>query len=698
MKIPILRSTALAVAITLLTFFLHYTHSLDIIENRFWDLRVIYFSKPVDHDPSIKLILIDQSSLDWAESNHNLSWPWPRELYSAIVDHCQKGGAKAIIFDMLFSEPSFYGIQDDQLFSNSLKNSNSVGALVLSSTQGESVKWPKKLLKNYYQPIDSNTDDLTHLTYVSYPSDPLAFSFNALGSVTSTPDNDGIIRKTDLIQSFDGFFIPSLSLSGYLVANPSSTYQPSAKQFCINNQCTPLTSDHKIIINYHGASQTYTTFNAAAVIESKILEDEGKKGAIVSDTFKDSYVIIGVSAPGLMDLKSTPLQNVYPGAEIHATVLDNLLNNDFISEAPLRITYISLFLLIFFVLFGIRYHTSLWIGLAYPMVALIVAILSSIIAYYFNIWLHFSVFLFGIILAWVIAFSIKYFHEGAQRRFIKNAFSRYISPQVIDSLIKHPENLKLGGRRETLTILFSDIEGFTTLSTHMEPEVLARFLNEYLGLMSDVMMDLGGTIDKYEGDAIIAFWNAPLPQNDHAILAVEAALRCQKLLQQHNPHFIKHYGYEIKTRFGIHTGEVIIGNLGTEKRFDYTFIGDAGNLASRLESANKQFSTYVMISENTKLLLGGHYYCRELGIISVVGRSQSVRVYEPNSSPMKRELLEKYDAALTHFYTGNLNDAEQQFQELASLDVVSESYLTIIKKIQSKNMILKNGVLYLDEK
>jgi adenylate cyclase len=698
MRIPILHSTALAVAMVILIFFAQSLHTLDILENRLWDLRVSYFSKTTQHDPSIKLILIDQGSLDWAEKNNNLSWPWPREIYSAIVDHCKKGGAKAIIFDMLFTEPSFYGKQDDQRFAFSLKHNNSVGALVLSSTQGESVKWPKELLKPTYQPIDSKITNITLHTHASFPTDTIASSFDAFGSVASIPDSDGIIRKTDLIQSFDGFFIPTLSLSGYLLAHPSSTYQFSKKQLCINNQCTPLTSEHKVIINYHGPSQTYTTFNAAAVIESKISEDEEKKKAVPSNLFKDSYVIIGVSAPGLMDLKSTPIQNVYPGAEIHATILDNLLHNDFISEAPLSITYISLFIFIFFILFGVRYHTSLWIGLMYPVIALILAIASSIITYYFNIWLNLSIFLFGIALAWIIAFGIKYFHEGAQKRFIKNAFSRYISPQVIDSLIKHPENLKLGGRRETLSILFSDIEGFTAISTHMEPEVLARFLNEYLGLMSDIIMNLGGTIDKYEGDAIIAFWNAPLPQNDHATLAVEATLECQKRLQEHNPHFIERYGYEIKTRFGIHTGEVIIGNLGTEKRFDYTFIGDAGNLASRLESANKQFSTYIMISETTKQLLDERYYCRELGNIGVVGRSHPVRVYEPWSSSTNSEIFIPYHEALILLYTGHLDEAEEQFHSLASTDAVSKSYLSIIKKIRSEKMTFKNGVVYLDEK
>jgi len=698
MKKKGIQSAILAIIIVIATYAAHYTGTLTLLENRLWDLRVAYLSKASERDPSIKLILIDQSSLDWAEANHNLSWPWPREIYSALLNHCQRGGAKAVIFDLLFTEPSFYGVEDDQRFAQALQQNRSVGALVLSPTQGDSFSWSKQLIKPLNQPLEQNRSPFPSYIRASFPINTIASAFNTLGSVVSIPDSDGIIRKTNLLQSFDKRFVPALSLSGYLSTHPRASYQVSARQICIENRCIPLTADYKAIINYHGPSQTYTTLNAAAVIESNILEEQGKKGAIPSDVFKESYVIIGVSAPGLMDLKSTPTQNVYPGAEIHATVLDNLIHNDFISEVSLTITYSALGILIFLTLFGIRLNTSLLKSSFYPITALGLAFSTGIITYYFHLWLHIGVFIFGITLTWIIGFGINYFHEGAQKRFIKNAFSRYISPQLIDSLIKHPENLKLGGRRETLTILFSDIESFTTLSTKMDPEILARFLNEYLGLMSDVMMDLGGTIDKYEGDAIIAFWNAPLPQKDHAMLAVEAAMQCQKLLDKHNPHFLKRYGHTINTRFGIHTGEVIIGNLGTEKRFDYTFIGDAGNLASRLESANKQFSTYVMISEKTKELLDNRYYCRELGIIRVIGRSESVRVYEPWLSSRNHTTLEQYQNALALFYTGNLDDAYQLFQNIEETDPVSRSYLSIIQKIRSNSMHFNEGAISLDEK
>lgn len=694
MNSKLFQSAYLSLLIVIVTYALQWGGVLSVFENRLWDLRVTYLSQPSEHDPSIKLILIDQSSLDWAEENHHLSWPWPREIYSALIAHAKEGGAKAVIFDMLFTEPSFYAQEDDRRFALSLEQTPTIGALVLSNTQGDKRSWPKELIRPIYQHTSEGTNRFSR---AAFPTDTIASSFRALGSVVSTPDEDGIIRKTDLLQTFDSRNIPSLALSSYLTTHPHATYRLDDRSLKLHNHTIDLTEAHKAIINYHGPSQTYTTYNAASVIESRIMEEQARKGPIPSDLFKESYVIIGLSAPGLMDLKSTPTQNIYPGAEIHATVLDNLIHNDFISEAPIGMSYLALGILIFITLSGIRLHSSLQKGSIYPIIALSIAIAGSIFAYHFHLWLNLTLFITGIILAWILGFGINYFREGAQKRFIKNAFSRYISPQLIDSLIQHPENLKLGGRRETLSILFSDIEGFTTISTRMEPEVLARFLNEYLGLMSDCIMNLGGTIDKYEGDAIIAFWNAPLPQEDHPLLALKAAMECQKLLAQYNPHFLERYGHQIKTRFGIHTGEVIIGNLGTEKRFDYTFIGDAGNLASRLESANKQFSTYVMISEQTKTLLHDDYHFRELGMIRVVGRTESVRVFEPLST-YDHEVLSDYHNALHLFYRGKLDEAAQAFQELASVDPVSRAYLNIIAKIRSQTMGFHEGVITLEEK
>lgn len=681
------QSAVWALLCTLGIYFFGNIPFFQTFENKLWDVRVENLQRMEEHDPKIKLILIDQNSLDWAESNYALSWPWPREMYAKIVDYCIAHGAKAVIFDILFQEPSLYGLEDDNRLIKSIAQANTIGAMVLSQKQGENYQWPSAMLKPAYPPIMNQSSSQNRFLRASFPSEAIGEAFTYVGFVNAFPDSDGIIRKTNVVSVFDGHIAPALPLAACLSTKGcAATIDPAAK-----------------IINYHGPAQTYETINAASIIQTQLAYEAGEVHQNKEYDLNQSYVFIGMSAPGLMDLKSTPMERVYPGTEIHATVLDNLLHNDFIGTVSMKVTLGLLFIVVFATFLGIRYHRSMAIGAMYTITLLMVSIVISIGFYIFHLWFNLTFFIIGIIASSFAAFSINYFYEGAQRRFLKSAFSRYISPQVIDELIKHPETLRLGGRKEVLSILFSDIEGFTTISTQLEAEVLAKFLNEYLGLMSDVILEMGGTIDKYEGDAIIAFWNAPLPQANHAALTVASVMRCQQVLEAHNAHFETKYGFRIKTRFGIHTGEVIVGNLGTEKRFDYTFIGDAGNLASRLESANKQFGSMCMISEETKGYLSddGKTLFRELGTIQVVGRTSAVKVFEPidiTRLDNYREWMEEYNGALKRFYAEDFEGALSVFEKLALNDTVSAAYVKLIQNMGSAHVRFSNGTLILGDK
>jgi adenylate cyclase len=687
MKHKIYQSAVWAILCTIGIYFFGNTPFFQTFENILWDVRVEKLQRAEEHDTKIKLVLIDQSSLDWAKTNYTLAWPWPREMYAKLVDYCISHGAKAVIFDILFQEPSVYGVEDDKRLIDSIMRTNTVGSMVLSQKQGDHREWPFAMLKPDYPSVVDRSMTQNHFALASFPSEAIGEAFGLVGFVNAFPDRDGIIRKTNVVSVFDGRFAPALPLAA-----------------CLSTQeCTTTVDPATRIINYHGPVQTYETINAASIIQAQLVNEAGADEPTQQYDFNQSYVFIGMSAPGLMDLKSTPMERVYPGTEIHATVLDNLLHNDFINMVSVKVTVGLLFIAVFVTFLGIRYHRSMAIGAIYTITLIMVSILLSIGFYYFHFWFNLTFFIIGITGSSVAAFSINYFHEGAQRRFLKNAFSRYISSQVIDELIKHPETLRLGGRKEVLSILFSDIEGFTTLSTQLEAEVLAKFLNEYLGLMSDVILEMGGTIDKYEGDAIIAFWNAPLPQSNHADLAVASVMRCQKVLEEHNPFFEKKYGFRIKTRFGIHTGEVIVGNLGTEKRFDYTFIGDAGNLASRLESANKQFGSMCMISEETKGYLNddGKTLFRELGTIQVVGRTSAVKVFEPvdvTRADNYREWMDEYNGALKRFYAADFEGALSVFETLAPLDAVSAAYVKLIRNLGSAHVQFSNGTLILGDK
>jgi adenylate cyclase len=284
----------------------------------------------------------------------------------------------------------------------------------------------------------------------------------------------------------------------------------------------------------------------------------------------------------------------------------------------------------------------------------------------------------GAIISLVGSSLASYATEGRQKRYIKGAFSQYLSPTVIEELIAHPERLSLGGERRELTIFFSDVQGFTTISEALSPEDLTALLNEYLTAMVDIIQEEGGTIDKFEGDAIIAFWNAPLSLPDHAVRGVRAALRCHAKLGEMRPSIHARIGKNMFMRVGMNTGPAVVGNMGSKTRFDYTMLGDQVNLSARLEGINKQFGTYFMISASTREKIGGAFPTRELSRVAVVGRKEPVTVYEPmfpEEFAARKATLEVFDRGLKEFYAGRFRDAQKIFEGIAPVDPPAASYL-----------------------
>jgi adenylate cyclase len=273
---------------------------------------------------------------------------------------------------------------------------------------------------------------------------------------------------------------------------------------------------------------------------------------------------------------------------------------------------------------------------------------------------------------------VNYATEGRQKRFIKNAFRQYLSPKVIEQLIAHPERLKLGGERRTLSIFFSDLQGFTSIAEGLDPEELTSLLNEYLSAMTEIIQDEEGTVDKYVGDAIIAFWNAPLEQPDHAERAARSAIRCQAKLSELRPAFREKIGKDLAMRIGLNTGTAIVGNMGSRSRFDYTVLGDAVNLASRLEGINKQFGTWVLASEALRNAVGDAFAAREISRVAVVGRREAVRVFElfpREESAARADAHRAFAAGLDDFYAGRFPGAIGKFQPIAGIDPAADAYL-----------------------
>ncbi|MHB8908566.1 MAG: CHASE2 domain-containing protein [Syntrophales bacterium] len=676
---------------------------LDTWEDKTWDWRVNLLAKPGLSTDRIRLILLDQNSLDWAKKENSLGWPWPREIYNVVVDFCRRQGAKAVFFDILFTEPSTYGAADDRSFGEAIKSGPPfVGAAFLSDSAGDARQWPVSLPEPKFRVdglvpwMKESGSGTGHPSRGVFPIPEVAANSTVLADTHLNPDPDNVYRRVELLSLFDGRILPSPALGVFLAAAPATPLAIGGGALTVGEHRIPIGSRGDALLNFRGASGTHRSYSAAAVIQSELRIRNGEEPLIPGkDLFRDRYVFFGFTAPGLFDLRPTPVSGVYPGVEIHATALDNILSDDFMQPAP-NAVLVALTLLLT-VLAGVGTARAGGIAgslLVYGIALLLPALLVAA-AYGAGFWLPLVVQEVGVAVTLFSAGVIYYTTEGRQKLFIKNAFKQYLSPAVIEELIRYPERLKLGGERRVLSIFFSDLEGFTGISEGLEPEALTALLNEYLSAMTDIIHEEGGTVDKYEGDAIIAFWNAPLPQPDHAARCVRAALRCQEKLAQMRPALRERVGKELKMRIGINSGPAVVGNLGSHTRFDYTMLGDAVNLASRLEGINKQFGTYTIISQATLDLLAGEVPVRELSRVAVVGRREPVTIYEPMipaEYDARAEDLRIFAEGLAEFYRGRFEQAAAIFAGLTGRDPAAHAYTAKCRTLAEQPPDGWNGV------
>jgi adenylate cyclase len=618
---------------------LRHTGGLEGWEHTAWGWRVRTFAPRSPPHPQVKVILLDQPSLDWGKKENGWAWPWPRTVYSAALEFCRRGGAKAIAFDVLFTEPSPYEAADDLALGEALRRtSNFVGALYLSARSGEATQWPATALpappviqglESWLTPHRAGPVTMPRATF---PIPEVATNAFLLANVSDQPDADGVFRRAAQFRIFDGKAVPALGLAAFLAgeraAGTASSLRLNSGWLEVGNRRVPINDHGAAILRFHGNNGAHETVSAAAVIQSELRLQAGERPVLDPAVFKDAYVFFGFSAPGLLDAHPCPVNRAYPGVEIHATSLDNLLTAAFMREPPTVVVVLATLLLGALSGGVIALSRKAWQSVLAFVLLVPVPIAAGFAAYPLGWWWPVVDVEGAVVGALVGGLILNYATEGRQRAFLKRAFKHYLGAEVIDRIVADPTRLRLGGEKRELTIFFSDIEKFSSFSEKLDPETLTGLLNAYLSDMTDIILEEGGYLDKYIGDAIVAFWNAPADQPDHAIRAVRTVLRCQRMLVARRADYQQKTGVLLKARIGLHTGEVTVGNMGSRDRFNYTILGDAANLASRLEGANKVFGTYNLISELTWQRLGGQFVGRELGRIRVVGREQPVGVYE----------------------------------------------------------------------
>ncbi len=649
-------------------------------ENASWDWRVRAIARASSHDSRIKVVTIDQSSLEYVSKEMGLAWPWPRSIYGPVLEFLHRAGARGVAFDLLFTEPS-NEVGDDDAFAQSVGGTLPVISAVAlqKGTMEESPEAQVLFRERQMEDKDAIEPYLRGPKRPRYsagalPIVPLLKASAGFGSVTSTADEDQIVRHTQPGAYLND--VPVLSL-------PFALYATVHKQLGADPELMSRQDPQgEYLIRYFGPAATYDTYSMSAILSSAIRLSEGKEAKVSPTEFTDSYVLIGGSAPGLLDLRAVPFEGAYPGVEVNATILDNIIHRSFLRHAPFGYAIaIAGGSLLFSTLAGLLFKRG---GLAAQVLVMLGWIGGCFAAAHLGWWLPMIDVVAGMFFIGIATGVLQYQIEGRQHRFIRNAFRYYLSPEVIEQIVQDPSSLRLGGERRELTILFSDIQGFTGISERLSADQLVQFLNRFLSEMSTIILESGGTLDKYQGDAVIAFWNAPLTVTDHRERAVKAALQCQARLRELASEFERNFRINVRMRIGIHTGVVSVGNFGSDQRFNYTMIGDAANVASRLEGVNKVFGTSVIVSESTRREGALSVAWRKLGRVKVVGRNESIEIYQPLDVAAESTLvgeLSLYHDALSSFEAGKLTEAQSIFEKLSSDDPVRAAYLARIARM-----------------
>jgi len=661
------------------------------------------FSKrgPIEIKDSSKVIIIEitQETYNQIPPPNNKA-PLPRSIYAKAIENLTKAGAKAIGVDLIMSDADRYSVMNDTLLMQAIKKSGKVVvAGKIDEVIEKQIEDSKYLLSNY---TDSNYNKISYnYENIFYDAD------SSLGIVQMSPDFDGVyrrympFRKTAItrkkIPSF-GFAL----VNKYLGLKGTDTAKIDNNFFILGNKKIPKFDQTSVLINIYGSSRTFPHIKLMDVLDDKEFKtkdeidfdtdinswDEMMSDSVYRNKFKDKIAIIGSTMPEDKDVMASAFakgerkgDNQINGVEFHANIIQDILSNNYLYPQSKESE-----LLVILFLTAISFYISSFIRKIKLRIGFLVEAANFIFVLFFIYGIYeLSIFLFihnklviaivspsfAIVIGYFSSTAYHFLLERQQNVIIKGMFSQYVSKDVVNQLLINPDKLRLGGERKNLSILFSDIAGFTTFAEKKQPEELVSFINEFLNAMTEIILSHNGTLDKYLGDAVMAFWGAPVEVKDHAYQACVTALQMQEKLVEMREKWTSSGETPIRIRIGINTGDVIVGNIGGEKRFDYTVLGDNVNLASRLEGANKEYATNIMISDATYDCCKEKILARELDVILVKGKNKPTKVYELISivgDKKAEEAVEKMD-----FYFQALELYRQKSFEPA-LDYFKRSY------------------------
>jgi adenylate cyclase len=626
-----------------------------------YDLRMRRTITPAAAPKRIAIVEIDEQTLRALEPIAG-RWPWPRLFHGGLIDYLARGPAAVVAYDVGFFEPdgrsgfevagdTWTGAESDAAFVEAVRKAGNVVLLAEASYAGSAAGRDAAVRRA--PPIPGLRIDgaLEERDIVRAPFDALAHAARGLGHNLFVLDTDGPLRRTTPFLRSEGHAVPSLAMAAYLALArvPPAAVRLDGSILAAGEAKLPLLSFEvprlpgetgperalHALIRFRGpavqadGTATYRTYSFGDLILSEDDLQNGRPPRVDPAVFKDAIVFVGVTAAGLHDVFVTPLGTTgkIPGAQIHATVMDQLLTHTVLVKAPTSVVTVltaALALAVAFltVLLPMRWGALSTLALAGVLAAASVAIFRA------GTWLPLVPGLAGMAIASVGGLAWQYFVEGRDKRQVTQLFSRYVSKDVFDQVLANPELAELGGRRRSMSVLFSDMRGFTAMTERGDPEALVAQLNEYFSRMVEVVFANHGTIDKFVGDMVMALFGAPVDDPDHADHAVATAVQMVQALEVLNARWLQEGRPALGIGIGVNSGEMIAGNIGSATIRSYTVIGDAVNLGARLESLNKEHGTTIIISAATLAQLKNPPPLRPLGSVIVKGKSVSVDIFE----------------------------------------------------------------------
>jgi adenylate cyclase len=661
------------------------------LEQHALDLRHRSFNRDKSASDRVVVIDINDQSLRLLAAHYG-RWPWPRRVYQKVIEFISLGEPAGIFFDILFTEPQ-EGEDDISLALTSQAVGNVSHAMMFLVDSATIEEEPRPLPEDFQDRFGTRLNEsplpwLFHnqALYQDYilPASTYMDFIPRIHSVNFDNDPDGQYRRASLGFQYQGNIVPSLTLSGLLSTLPGrgsiQTEKSSLKVLSEEGTLAyhiPLRPDGRYPIHFYRPEKGPLSIPIAAIIQAS---EQIERGEIVDFSellvhpmeFTDKIVIFGASAAGLEDLKATPVHQSLPGVLLHASAISNILDKDFLKFMPVAWQTIIGVLLTLLIYLSMFFTSALWSRIGIPVLLLGSYGLLSI-------WLFQN---YSIVLALAMPLTVGgialfdglayiSFTEGRDKKRLTGTLSKYLSPTVTQRMIESGNDPRAEvGKSEVLSVLFSDIRGFTSLSEQLPPDQLVERLNEYLGRMTDVIFLENGTLDKFIGDAIMAFWGAPLPNPDHALHATRCALAMKNALKVLSKEWAERGIPPIEIGVGINTGEVIVGNIGSEKRLDYTVIGDNVNLASRIEGLTKQYGVQLLVGEQTEELIGNKILCRPIDLVQVKGKEKHVKIGEPlgeiggADEKLNREIVDRFSDAWNLYLKGDFKTALTQFETL----------------------------------